>query len=236
MYYSYGYGYGVNSSYLLVLVAMVIAMIAQWAVTKAFKQYSQVGASSGISGAEAAHRFLQMNGIYDVTIVHTSGSLTDNYNSSNKTLNLSDSVYGSTSVSAVAVAAHECGHAVQDAVGYGPLRLRTAMVPVANIGSKASWILFMLGLFLNITGLIKIGIICFMAALAFQVVTLPVEFDASRRGLMMLTQCGVLAEEEMTGARKVLRSAAFTYVAAVITSLFQLLRFLAILNGGRRRR
>ena len=225
-----------DSTYFLVLIGLGISLLAQQGVTAAFRKYSQVQVSSGLTGAQAAVRFLQMNGIHDVTVMRTSGSLTDNYNSSNKTLNLSEQVCQVPSVAAVSIAAHECGHALQDAEGYSPLRLRSILVPVATIGSRFSWLLFFIGLAMGYLNLAKIGIYLFLGVLAFQLVTLPVEFDASRRGLRMLTECGVLTEEEMPGARKVLRSAALTYVAAVLASLLQLARFVLILGGGRRRR
>ena len=228
--------YFYDSTYFLILIGLGISLLAQQGVTAAFKKYSQVPVSSGLTGAQAATRFLQMNGIRDVTVMRVSGSLSDNYNSSNKTLNLSDSVCQVPSVAAVSIAAHECGHALQDKENYSFLRLRSVLVPVANFGSQASWILFFAGLALGFLNLAKLGIYCFLAVLLFQLVTLPVEFDASRRGLRMLTECGVLTESELPGAKKVLRSAALTYVAAVLASLLQLARFVILLGGGRRRR
>ena len=228
--------YSMDPTYMLILIGMAISMLAQAGVTSAYRKYSQVHARSNYTGAMAANRFLLNNGVHDVQIAPTSGTLTDFYNPADKTLRLSSGVFGASSVAALAIAAHECGHAVQDATGYAPLKLRRIMVPAANFGAKGSWILFMAGLLLGYINLLKIGVILFLAVLAFQLVTLPVEFDASRRGLRMLEDCGILAEDEMPGARKVLRSAAWTYVAAVIASLFQLLRFVMIINGGRRRR
>ena len=189
---------------------------------------------SGMTGAQAAERILHSAGIYDVSVQHVSGNLTDHYNPSNKTLNLSDSVYGSTSVAAVGVAAHECGHAIQHAIGYAPLEFRSAIVPVANFGSTLSWPLFLIGLFSGIRPLVTAGIVLFSLAVLFQLVTLPVEINASSRALKMLQSTGILGTDETRGARKVLTAAAMTYVAALAASILQLLRLL-ILAGGRRR-
>ena len=222
-----------DSTYILILIGLGISLLAQHGINAAFNKYSKVPVSSGLSGAQAASRFLNGNGLYDIKIMRVSGSLTDNYNPGNKTLNLSETVCQVPSVSAVSVAAHECGHALQDAEGYAALRLRSALVPVASFGSQVSWILFFVGLSIGLMGLAKVGIICFLAVLAFQLVTLPVEINASRRGLRMLTEYGVITEEELPAARKVLRSAALTYVAAVLASLLQLLRFILLLGGRR---
>ena len=190
-----------------------------------------------MTGAEAAQRILNTAGIYDVTIQHVSGNLTDHYNPSNKTLNLSDSVYGSTSVAAVGVAAHECGHAIQHQKNYVPLTLRATIVPVANIGSTLAWPLILIGLlFSRNTGalFIDLGIICFSFAVIFQLVTLPVEFNASRRALRILGEQGILSESELPYTRKVLQAAALTYVASAASAILQLLR-LILLFGGRDR-
>ena len=187
--------------------------------------------------AEAAQRILNTAGIYDVTIQHVSGNLTDHYNPSNKTLNLSDSVYGSTSVAAVGVAAHECGHAIQHQKNYVPLTLRATIVPVANLGSTLAWPLILIGLlFSRNTGalFIDLGIICFSFAVIFQLVTLPVEFNASRRALRILGEQGILSESELPYTRKVLQAAALTYVASAASAILQLLR-LILLFGGRDR-
>lgn len=190
-----------------------------------------------MTGAEAAQRILNTAGIYDVTIQHVSGNLTDHYNPSNKTLNLSDSVYGSTSVAAVGVAAHECGHAIQHQKNYVPLTLRATIVPVANLGSTLAWPLILIGLlFSRNTGalFIDLGIICFSFAVVFQLVTLPVEFNASRRALRILGEQGILSESELPYTRKVLQAAALTYVASAASAILQLLR-LILLFGGRDR-
>jgi len=189
-----------------------------------------------MTGAQAARMILQSNGINDVSVQRISGKLTDHYNPSTKVLNLSESVYGSTSVAAIGVAAHECGHAIQHARGYFPLSLRTALVPVANIGSQLSWVFIIVGAILSFNQtLITIGIIMFSAAVLFQLVTLPVEFNASARALEQLESNGILYRDEVSQTRKVLSAAALTYVAAAATAILQLLR-LIILFGGRGRR
>lgn len=231
----YGYyGYGFDWTYLLVIVGALLSAWASARVNSTFSKYSRVRSMTGMTGAEAARRILQSQGVYDVTIQSVKGSLTDHYNPTNKTLNLSESVYGSASVAAIGVAAHECGHAIQDNVGYVPLRLRAAFVPVANFGSKLSWPLIVLGLIFGASSFIQVGIWMFVLALLFQVITLPVEFNASGRAIDLLEQLGILSEQEIPHTRKVLGAAALTYVAAVAASLLQLLRLL-ILFGGRRR-
>lgn len=234
--YSYYY-YGIDPTYILVLIGAVICMIASARVKSTYNKYSKYRSASGMTGAEAAQRILNTAGIYDVTIQHVSGNLTDHYNPSNKTLNLSDSVYGSTSVAAVGVAAHECGHAIQHQKNYVPLMLRTAIVPVANLGSTLAWPLILIGLlFSRNTGalFIDFGIICFSFAVIFQLVTLPVEFNASRRALRILGNQGILSESELPYTRKVLQAAALTYVASAASAILQLLR-LILLFGGRDR-
>lgn len=188
-----------------------------------------------MTGKEAAQRALRSAGIMDVTVRHVSGSLTDHYDPRNKTLNLSDSVYDSTSVAAIGVAAHECGHAIQHQKDYAPLSIRSAIVPVANIGSTLAWPLIIIGLLFSsatCSFLIKLGIICFSLAVLFQLVTLPVEFDASRRAVNILGSTGILSEEELPMTKKVLGAAALTYVAGAAAAILQLLR-LILLFGGR---
>ena len=234
--YSYYY-YGIDPTYILVLIGAVICMIASARVKSTYNKYSKYRSASGMTGAEAAQRILNTAGIYDVTIQHVSGNLTDHYNPSNKTLNLSDSVYGSTSVAAVGVAAHECGHAIQHQNNYVPLTLRATIVPVANLGSTLAWPLILIGLlFSRNTGalFIDLGIICFSFAVIFQLVTLPVEFNASRRALRILGEQGILSESELPYTRKVLQAAALTYVASAASAILQLLR-LILLFGGRDR-
>lgn len=233
----YGMGYYFDPTIVLVLIGVVISMLASAGVQNTFHRYSSVRSMTGMSGAEAAERLLHTQGIYDVSVRHVSGNLTDHYDPRNKTLNLSDAVYQSTSVAAIGVAAHECGHAIQHHVGYVPLQLRSAFVPIANFGSQLSMPLILLGLIFGGAGslMVQIGIWMFVLALLFQVLTLPVEFNASRRAVALLEQNGILQGQEVGQTRKVLGAAALTYVAAVAASALQLLR-LVILFGGRRDR
>ena len=234
--YGYGYGYGLDPTMILVLIGVVITLWAQWRVNSAFSKYSRIRSRTGMTGAEAAQRLLQSQGIYDVRVQRVGGSLTDHYDPRTKTVNLSDDVFNVSSVAAIGVAAHECGHAIQDNVGYVPLRIRGNLVPVANIGSRLSWPLILIGLLISGLGspLVEIGIIMFSLAVLFQLVTLPVELDASARAVRLLDAEGILTGDEVSGTRKVLHAAALTYVAAAATSILQLLR-LVILFGGRRR-
>ena len=217
-----------DSTYLLVILAALISMAVSVRMNTIFSKYQTVRSYSGMTGREAAMRILH------VTVRHVSGKLTDHYDPRTKTVNLSDAVYDSTSVAAIGVAAHECGHAVQHNTDYVPLKVRSAIVPAANLGSQLFWPLFLIGLIFSLPMLVKAGIWLFVLALAFQVVTLPVEFDASRRALKMLSEGGMVTETEHDGVKKVLWAAAMTYVAAVIGSLLQLLRLL-ILSGAFRR-
>lgn len=229
--------YYFDPTYVLVLIGVVICLIASAGVKSTFSKYAAYRSMSGMTGAQAAERILHSAGIYDVTITHVSGNLTDNYNPSKKTLNLSDAVYEASSVAAIGVAAHECGHAIQHQQGYTPLSLRTAIVPMANIGSTLAWPLIFIGLFFTQnTGsfLITLGIVCFSFAVLFQLVTLPVEFNASSRALTILGQQGILSEQELPYTRKVLMAAAMTYVASAAAGILQLLR-LILLFGGRGR-
>ncbi len=231
----YYYGYYFDPTYILIIIAAVISLIAQGMVSSTFSKYSKVGSVRGITGAQAAEMILRNNGITDVTIHRVSGNLTDHYHPTKKTLNLSETVYDSTSVAAIGVAAHECGHAIQHARGYAPLSIRSLLVPVANLGSKVSWLFILLGVLLSFNQiLITIGIIMFSAAVLFQLVTLPVEFNASSRALAQIESIGILTPDETGKSKKVLRAAALTYVAAAATAILQLLR-LIILFGGRRR-
>ncbi|MCM1283923.1 MAG: zinc metallopeptidase [Muribaculaceae bacterium] len=226
-----------DPTYILVLIGAVICMIASARVKSTFNKYSKYRSLSGMTGAQAAERILRAAGIYDVQVRHVSGSLTDHYNPSNKTLNLSDTVCSQTSVAAVGVAAHECGHAIQHARGYVPLTLRSAFVPVANIGSALAWPVIIVGALINSRmsmTIINIGIFLFSFAVLFQIITLPVEFNASRRALVMLEEQGILAPQELVYTRKVLGAAALTYVASAAAAILQLLRIL-ILFGGRGR-
>ena len=229
----YGYYY-FDPTYLLLIIGMVLSLLASAKVKSTFSVYSRVRSASGLTGADAARRILRMSGITDVTVVPISGSPTDHYDPGSKKLALSQDVYDKTSVAAIGVAAHECGHAIQHATNYVPLNLRSAIVPVANIGSTLSWPLFLAGLIFSIRPLLTVGIILFTFAVLFQLVTLPVEFNASSRALKMLGSSGMLGADEVKGARKVLTAAALTYVAALASSILQLLR-LIILAGGRDR-
>lgn len=230
----YGYYY-YDPTYMLIVISALISLFAQFLVNSRFSKYSRVRSRSGMTGAQAAERILQSQGIYDVALQRVSGKLTDHYDPRNKTLNLSDAVYASTSVAAVGVAAHECGHAIQHARGYAPLSFRSALVPVANIGSQLSWLFIILGIFFGGSHtLIMIGILMFSAAVLFQLVTLPVEFNASGRALKLLSETGILQKDEVSDTRKVLSAAALTYVAAAATAVLQLLRLLRLFGGNDR--
>ena len=231
-YYGYGRMY-YDPTMILALIGLVLTIIASSRVNATFAKYNKVRCMAGLTGAQAAEKVLHMAGIYDVRIEHVSGSLTDHYDPRDKVLRLSDSTYGSTSVAAVCVAAHECGHAIQHATNYAPLEMRSAIVPAANLGSSLSWPLFLIGLFAGIQPLVTAGIVLFSLAVLFQLVTLPVEVNASSRALKMLQSTGILESDEAKGARSVLTAAAMTYVAALAGSILQLLR-LIILAGGRR--
>ena len=231
-----GYYYW-DPTYILVVIGAVICMIASARVKGTFNKYSQLRSMSGMNGAQVAQRVLQAAGIYDVQVRHVSGSLTDHYDPRTKTVNLSDPVYNATSVAALGVAAHECGHAIQHAKSYAPLSIRSALVPIANFGSMLAWPVILIGLLFNTRSsglIIDIGILLFSAAVLFQLVTLPVEFDASRRALVMLRTQGILADDELRYTRRVLKSAALTYVASAAAAILQLLRIILITNGGRR--
>ena len=230
-YYGY-YGYYLTHLF-LVLIGAVLCIFAQMRVSSTYNKYAKVPSRTGMTGAQAAQKILSLSGIYDVRIEHVRGSLTDHYDPSNKVLRLSDSVYGSTSIAAIGVAAHECGHAVQHDQEYSPLKIRSALVPAANIGSKAGIPLIILGAFLGMNQvLIQIGIWVFALAVLFQIVTLPVEFNASGRALAMLGDYGMMERDEVSGCRKVLKAAALTYVAAAASAILQLLRL--VLLFGRR--
>ena len=227
-----------DPTYFLVLIGVVLSLVASARVKSTFNKYSQMRNSRGMTGAEAAEQVLHGAGIYDVRIEHVAGNLTDHYDPRSKVLRLSDTVYGQTSVAAVGVAAHECGHAIQHAKGYGPLKFRNVLVPVANFGAKIAWPLILVGLLINSESswfIMQAGIIAFSLAVLFQIVTLPVEFNASNRAIRVLADRGMMFGEEIVAAKKVLNAAALTYVAGAASSILQLLR-LIILTGGRRRR
>ena len=220
--------YYYDPTYVLVLLGVVISLLASWGVKRTFAKYSKVGNSYGMTAREVAERILQDAGIYDVAIEPVKGELTDHYSPSEKVLRLSATVYNSTSVAAIGVAAHECGHAIQHARDYAPIKVRNTIVPVVNIGQNFSIPLIMLGLVLSLTPLVSLGIILFSFALIFQVITLPVEFNASNRALRILDERNYLAGDELKGAKAVLTAAAMTYVAAVISSALQLLRLVLL--------
>lgn len=230
------YGFYFDPTYILVIIGVVLCLMASARVNSTFRKYSKVSSNSGMTGAQAAERILESQGIYDVTIQHIGGELTDNYNPKTKVLSLSDSTYGSTSVAAIGVAAHECGHAMQHHRGYTPIAVRNALVPFANWGSRLSWLLIIIGILFYGQGtgqtIIYIGIFAFSLAVLFQIVTLPVEFNASNRAVKVLENTGIFGSTELKYTKKVLGAAALTYVAAAASSILQLLR-LVILFGGR---
>ena len=220
---------------ILVVPAMILALIAQIGVKRAYAKYAQVRVTSGMTGADAAMNVLRHYGLMDVRIERIAGNLTDHYDPRTKTVNLSQSVYGSSSVAAVGVAAHECGHAVQHASQYAPLSIRTALVPVVNIGTNLSWPIIIIGVLFGMSPFLHLGILLFSLGVLFQLVPLPVEFNASSRAVSLLDRLGILRGDEVDGAGKVLRAAALTYVAAAAGTILQLLR-LIILFGGRNNR
>nr|WP_296156906.1 zinc metallopeptidase [uncultured Blautia sp.] len=233
--YGYGYGfYGFDPTYILLVIGMLLSLAASAKLKSTFAQYRRVRSASGLTGEQAARRILMAAGITDVAVRSIPGSLTDHYDPRTRTVNLSQDIYGQTSLAAIGVAAHECGHAIQHATNYAPLDFRSALVPVANFGSNLSWPIFIIGLFAGLRPLTTAGIVLFSLAVLFQLVTLPVEINASSRALKMLQSTGILGSDETKGARKVLTAAAMTYVAALAASILQLLR-LVILAGGRRR-
>lgn len=229
------YGYYFDPTYFLVLIGALLCLYAQARISSTYNKYAKVRSRTGMTGAQAAQRILELSGIYDVRIERVGGHLTDHYDPSAKVLRLSDSTYGSTSIAAIGVAAHECGHAVQHDQGYAPLKIRTALVPAANIGSKAGIPLIILGAIMGMNQvLIQIGIWVFAIAVLFQVVTLPVEFNASGRALAMLGNYGMMERDETNGCRKVLKAAALTYVAAAASAILQLLRLILLFGNNRR--
>lgn len=232
----FGYYYGFDLSYLVLVVpAILLGLWAQARVQSTYARYSRVRAVRGITADQVARRILDANGLRDVSIQRIAGSLTDHYDPRERVVRLSDTVYGSPSIAAIGVAAHEVGHAVQHATGYAPLKLRTAIVSVTNIGSTLSMPLILIGILLNSSRLALVGVALFGLVAVFQLVTLPVEFNASSRALATLDGMDILGREELGGARQVLTAAALTYVAALIQSLAQLLRLLLLVGGNRRR-
>lgn len=226
--------YFYDSTYVLVLIGFLLASFASVGVQSAFNKYSKVKSMRHYTGKDAARKILDENGLYDVRVENISGNLTDHFDPSANVIRLSDSTYNSDSVAAIGVAAHEAGHAVQHAVGYVPIRIRNSIIPAVNLCSTLAMPLFIIGLLLGMTNLANVGIILFSGALIFQLVTLPVEFDASHRAIKILDSSAMLDEDELSGAKKVLRAAAMTYVAAVLASALQLLRLVLISNSRRR--
>lgn len=229
MYY-YGFEY-----FIYLVPGILLALYAQAKISSAYEKYGSINSKINISGAQAARKILDASGLYDVEIKMISGRLTDNYNPSNKVLSLSKDVYENTSIASISIAAHEVGHAIQDKIDYKPLRFRESIVPMANLGSNLSVWFIIIGCFFSYF-LTQIGVALFFFAVLFQIVTLPVEFDASRRAKLAIEDAGFLDQEEMKGTKEVLSAAALTYVGATLTAIGQFLRLLALTNGGRRRR
>ena len=228
------FGYGLDPTIIVIIPALLLSMWAQHRVNSTFSEYSRVAARSNVTADNVARMLLTLYGMGNMPINHVSGNLTDHYNPQNKTLNLSDSVYNSRSIASIGVAAHEVGHAIQHNEAYTPLLFRNSIVPVVNIASTASMPLFMIGLIAGMMSLVNIGIILFTGTLIFHLVTLPVEINASSRALTLLEQTHTLNSQELAGAKKVLTAAAWTYIAAALMSLLQLVRLLMIRNSRRR--
>ena len=225
-----------DPTYILVMIGVVICLLASAKMNSTFSKYSRVRSHSGMTGKEAAEALLHREGIYDVRVEYVAGNLTDHYDPRSKVLRLSDAIYQQTSVAAIGVAAHECGHAIQHARGYAPLSIRSALVPVANFGSSIAWPLIIIGLIMNSQTsqlFLNLGVIAFSMAVLFQIVTLPVEFNASRRALKILGNTGMLYPDEVRETRKVLTAAALTYVAGAASAILQLLRLIMISNSRR---
>ena len=227
------YPFYFDSTYILIIIGAILCLLASAKVRSTYSRYQRVRSASGLTGREAAERILYYSGIQDVRVEHVAGNLTDHYDPRSKVLRLSDTTYGSPSVAAVGVAAHECGHAIQHARGYAPLSFRSALVPLANFGSTIAWPLIILGFHFNNQSsqlFINIGILAFSLAVLFQIVTLPVEFNASGRALRILSETGMLQSEELSMTRKVLSAAALTYVASAAAAILQLLRLILLAN------
>ena len=227
----------VNYNYILfILPAFILSLICQFRVKSTYAKYDKVLNARRITGANAAERVLKYGNVLGVSVNSIKGTLTDHYDPRTNCINLSNAVYTNASIASVGIAAHEAGHAIQHSVGYTPIKWRTALVPVCNLGSSIAPWLIMLGLFLNMAGLYFVGLIAFGTTALFQLVTLPVEFNASRRALEAIESSGVLSDDELKGAKKVLSAAAMTYVAALAMSFMQILYYVSIFNGNRNRR
>ena len=223
-----------DPTYILIIIGVIITLAASAKMNSAFRRYSKVRSHSGLTGAQAATKILNYAGIYDVVVERVSGNLTDHYDPRSKVLRLSDATYNATSVAAIGVAAHECGHAMQDKEAYAPLKLRGSLVPVANIGSNLSWVFIILGIIMGANQtLLNIGILLFSLAVIFQLVTLPVEFNASSRALRVLKDSAMMYDDEVEDTRKVLSAAALTYVASAAAAILSLLRLVILFGGGR---
>mgnify|MGYP004661564305 FL=1 len=222
--------------YFLMILAMLFAGWAQINVKTTFSKYSRISNSAGMTGFDAARKILDANGLYNIRIEQIAGELTDHYDPKAGVIRLSSGVYGSTSAAAIGVASHEAGHAVQHAVGYFPIKVRTAIIPICNIGSTLAWPLILLGIILSFPDLAMLGVAFFSLATVFQLVTLPCEFNASARAMEALRNDGRLNSSDLAAASKTLRAAALTYVAALAVSLLNLLRIIAMVNGNNRRR
>lgn len=224
-----GYYYGFDPTFIILIPAILFTIYAQFKVSSTTSRYLKVKSQRGFTGEQTARKILDINGLYDVRIEMVRGRLSDHYDPRSKVLRLSQDIYYGTSITSIAVAAHECGHAIQHAKGYAPLNLRSSLVPVVNFASNMSWFLIALGLFMS-GPLLRIGILLFSASVIFQLVTLPVEFNASNRAMVQLADIGILEGKELSQGRRVLTAAALTYVAAALTSVLQLLRLVAIAN------
>lgn len=227
-------GYGLDPTIVIVIPAILLSMWAQSSVQSTFNKYSQIQARGGVTADTVARNLLGLYGMSSMPVNHVSGNLTDHYDPRNRTLNLSDGVYGSRSIASIGVAAHETGHAIQHMEAYSPLMFRNSIVPVVNIATSASTPLFFVGLLMSNSLLVNIGIMLFTAALIFHLVTLPVEINASSRALKLLEQTNTLTPDELTGAKKVLTAAAWTYIAAALTSALTLVRMILISRSRRR--
>lgn len=232
--YGYGFGYYLDPTYVLVIIAFVFTVIASFSVKATFAKYDKVRSARGITGHDAARKILDANGLYNIRIERIAGNLTDHYSPNEGVIRLSDSTFNSSSVAAIGVAAHECGHAVQHQVGYVPIKIRNGIVPFVNICNTASMPLFLIGLILGSSSLAMVGALLFGAVLLFQLVTLPTEINASRRALFTIREMGMLEGVEYKGAKKTLTAAAMTYVAAVASTALQFLRLLLLANRNRR--
>ncbi|MEG0306924.1 MAG: zinc metallopeptidase [Clostridium sp.] len=222
------YGMRYDPTIMIIIPALIISIWAQAKIKSSYAKYSKVYSRNRYTGGQVARMILDGYGLFDIPVLVTGGHLTDHYDPSKRVVKLSSDVYNSTSLASIGVAAHEIGHAIQHKEGYTPIKIRSALVPVANIGSQASWVLFFIGIVFSITPLVNLGIIFFSAAVLFQLVTLPVEFNASSRAIDILKAKNILYEDEISGAKNVLTAAALTYVAAAVTAIAQLLRLLAI--------